>query len=1357
MPVSQGDFAVPRSALITLLLGALLSAVLFGLLFRFEGQQAAYDFQHHSASLLESMQRQMDLAGELVDSVGALYDASEKVGRSEFRRFAGAQLDRHGEVQALVWLPRIRAAEREGYEAAVRAEGLADYAMAEAGPDGGIQPLTPRAEYFPVHFVEPLPGNRPVLGVDLAANPVRRAAMELARDSGGMIASGAVTLLQPQGGRLGFLIFRPVYQNMGIPPDTSSRRQQLRGYAVGVFRIAELMASTQRIAGAEQITFELFDAAEGRPLFRSLQPAAVDSALTWEGEVFLPGRTWRVVFTPTAQFLQRHHGWTAWAALVLGILLSGLVSYHLYSSMRRAQRLAQANSALAASQELIEHAHREWVDAFDAVSDPVFLHDGEGRVMRANRAYAACAGIDYADIIGRPYWQVFPTGPGPTAACVLARQGQPMEEEEIAGVDGHVYASRFFAIRDDAGDYRYSIHILRDVTQQRDVERRLQDEQQRAQRYLDIAAVMLLALDADGRITMINRKGCEILGYSEEELLGQNWLERFIPESGQGEVQELFAAHISGQPVDYAENWIVRRSGERRLIAWHNTVLHDVAGTVTGTLSSGMDITERHRLEKALRESQLRLQSVFDAARDGILVADLADHRFVLANRAMADMLQYSEAELYWLGVDDIHPADRLDYVRDQFARQARGEFTLARDVPIQRRDGSVFYADVNSVPVQLDGRACILGIFHDTTARRAMEASLRSREEQLALALQGSDDGLWDWDVASGKVYYSPRWKSLLGYGEEEVGDSFEEWGSRVHPDDMPAAQAEVDAALAGTGEQLQMEFRMRHKSGRWIWIQSRGHVVRDAAGKPQRLVGTHEDVTVRREAEEHAKALALQLQKRLQESRCMYRVAQLAEAKDAPLSLLLQRAVNFLPEGWQYPEVAAARIRHQGQVYVSAKFSEGRYTQAALIQVDGVEMGSVEVFYTAERPQQDEGPFLREERALIEAVADQLGQIIVLRLSQQTLARLNSVLRTLSLSNRAMVYAHSEAEFEQEVCDVLVREAGYRAAWIGHRDEGGDLHTVAHCGINGDGVNDVSCRNDDTVSHIVCTALERCEMQRGLITEGDTCPMCVGRQGTASVIALPLPENEAALGVLYVCASQAEPFAPAEVELLQELADDLAYGIRTRRTASERDWAQAELSSILIKTVSVIALTVEKRDPYTAGHMQRVAGLAVAIGRELGLDEGRITGLQMGALIHDIGKIYIPAEILNRPGKLSGVEFDLIRTHPQVGYEIVRGISFPWPVADMILQHHERLDGSGYPQGLHGNDICLEARILAVADVVEAMASHRPYRAALPLKLALNEIEQHQGDRYDPSVVGVCLRLFREQGYVLAEANDA
>ncbi len=1349
MPSLRGNRVVPRAVLLTLLLGALLSAVLFEGMRRYEMQGVVHEFEQHAASLLESMQRQVDLAVEMVDSVGALYDASDDVDRPEFRRFVEAQLERHGEVQALIWLPRVAAAERAQYEARVRAEGLVDYAITSVGSTGSLQPSWARNEYFPVHFAEPLEQNRGALGIDLASHPLRRAAMEQARDSGTPVASAMITLLQPEHERQGFLIFRPVYREPRVPADVVARRQSLRGYAAGVFRIAELMAAVQRGAGTEHIAYALFDAANGRPLFQSLHPVVDTAGLAWHGELYLPGRSWRVAFFPGQEPLTGYQPRLAWWGLALGLLFTLALAYHLRSLAVRARRLEQANAALEASRELIEHAHHEWMDAFDAVSDPIFLHDIEGRVMRANRAYTECAGMDFADIIGRYYWDVFPRSNGPAAACELARQAERKVEEDVMAGNGHVYAARYFAIRDMAGAYRYSIHILRDMTEQRAMARRVEDERSRAQRYLDVAAVMLLVLDTQGRITLINRKGCEILGYTEAELLGQSWLDRFVPQPAKAQVRAMFAEHIAGHPHEYAENWIVRRSGEHRLIAWQNTVLRDADGTITGTLSSGMDITERHRLEQALRESQSRLQTVFDTARDGVLVAELATRRFVLANKAMADMLGYSEAELYWLGVEDIHPAEHLPYVQDQMARQARGEYTLARDIPLLRRDGTTLYADVNSAPVDIDGRPCLLGIFHDTTARRAMEAALKSSEEQLTLAMQGSSDGLWDWDVTTGKVYYSPRWKSLLGYREDEVGDTPEEWRSRVHPDDLPAAEAEVQSMLDGSDDKLQMEMRMRHKDGHWVWIQSRGHVVRDASGQAQRLVGTHEDVSGRRGAEERVQELAYQLQERLKESRCLYRVAQLAEETDVPLPELLQRAVSYLPEGWQYPEVATARIRYQGQEYLSPGFITGPATLAALIRTGEIEVGSVEVFYTIEQPVEDEGPFFKEERELLEAVADQLGQIISLRLHQQTLTRLNRVLRTLNLSNRALVYTSGEVEFEQEICEVLVREAGYRSAWIGYRDAVAVLHTVAWSGEQDMVGADISCTRHDTVSRLVCDALDRGEIQRDTLRMAEHCPVCgIGGDDT-SVIALPLLSGTAELGVLFVCSGQTEPWAPAEVELLQELADDLAYGIRMRRTTGERDRAQAELANILIKTVSVIALTVEKRDPYTAGHMQHVADLALAIGREMHLDEGTLTGLQMGALIHDIGKIYIPAEILNRPGRLSGVEFDLIKTHPQVGYDIVKDINFPWPVADMIVQHHEHIDGSGYPHGLRGEAICLEARILAVADVVEAMVSHRPYRASLPLQQALEEIEQHRGTRYDSAVVDICLRLFREQGY--------
>jgi len=208
----------------------------------------------------------------------------------------------------------------------------------------------------------------------------------------------------------------------------------------------------------------------------------------------------------------------------------------------------------------------------------------------------------------------------------------------------------------------------------------------------------------------------------------------------------------------------------------------------------------------------------------------------------------------------------------------------------------------------------------------------------------------------------------------------------------------------------------------------------------------------------------------------------------------------------------------------------------------------------------------------------------------------------------------------------------------------------------------------------------------------------------------------------------------------------------ITERKKAEEERRKNAQkLLKAMGSTIEAIALTVEMRDMYTAGHQRRVTDLAVAIAEELQLPESKINGLRMAGIVHDIGKIQVPAEILNKPGRLTEVEFSMIRNHPRVAYEILKNIKFAWPVAEIVLQHHERLDGSGYPSGLSGDQILLETRILSVADVVEAMASHRPYRPALGIDKALEEININRGTLYDSAVVDACCLLFQEKKYKL------
>lgn len=188
----------------------------------------------------------------------------------------------------------------------------------------------------------------------------------------------------------------------------------------------------------------------------------------------------------------------------------------------------------------------------------------------------------------------------------------------------------------------------------------------------------------------------------------------------------------------------------------------------------------------------------------------------------------------------------------------------------------------------------------------------------------------------------------------------------------------------------------------------------------------------------------------------------------------------------------------------------------------------------------------------------------------------------------------------------------------------------------------------------------------------------------------------------------------------------------------------------------IQAMTLTVEIRDPYTAGHQKKVANLARAIANEIGLQKDQVDGIRTAGLIHDLGKINVPSEILTKPGRINDNELSLIKSHPRVGYDILKAIEFPWPVAQIVYQHHERMDGSGYPEGLRDKDILMEAKVIGVADVVEAMASHRPYRPAFGVDAALDEISKHSGVLYEPDVVDACHRLVKEKNFRIEIASE-
>ncbi len=386
------------------------------------------------------------------------------------------------------------------------------------------------------------------------------------------------------------------------------------------------------------------------------------------------------------------------------------------------------------------------------------------------------------------------------------------------------------------------------------------------------------------------------------------------------------------------------------------------------------------------------------------------------------------------------------------------------------------------------------------------------------------------------------------------------------------------------------------------------------------------------------------------------------------------------------------------------------------------------------------------------------------IVEVKENELFRVKKALATVSACHKVLVSARDKMELLEEICRALIETGGYRMAWIGITKNNGcnEVQQVAKAGFE-DGYLDnislrISTKDGGSCPSVMAIKTKKPYVVKDILASPDRLPWRgeALKRGYASSVALPMIDKAGAFGALNIFSDRSDVFHEEEVSLLKDLVDNIVYGLVALHTRIERNRAENEVQKNISKlrqtlgaVIQVLEQTVEVRDPYTAGHQRRVADLARAIAEEMGLSDDQIDGIRIAGIIHDIGKMYVPAEILSKPWGLSQLEFSLIKTHPQVGYDILKAIEFPWPVANIVLQHHERIDGSGYPFSLPREKILIEAKILGVADVVEAMASHRPYRPALGLNAALDEISINKGKLYDTEIVDTCLKLFKQDNF--------
>lgn len=382
----------------------------------------------------------------------------------------------------------------------------------------------------------------------------------------------------------------------------------------------------------------------------------------------------------------------------------------------------------------------------------------------------------------------------------------------------------------------------------------------------------------------------------------------------------------------------------------------------------------------------------------------------------------------------------------------------------------------------------------------------------------------------------------------------------------------------------------------------------------------------------------------------------------------------------------------------------------------------------------------------------------------TDEELKRSNRALRIISSCNIALVRATEERELLNDICRSITDIGGYLLAWVGYVEDDGHnaISIAAHSGKKMQAIRRLNLAwadnkggNNPFGIAIRSRTNYACHDMQESAEDVTGCRELL-KLGFRSLVVLPLVYGEQVLGILSIHAAAPDAFDEREIALLQELADDLTYGIQAlrahiarREAGEELERSYAKLRKTLEETVNALASATEKRDPYTAGHQRSVTQLACAIAEEMNMTESEIEGIRIAGLLHDIGKISVPAEILSKPGRLSESEFSIIKMHSEIGFDILKTIDFPWPVAQIAFEHHERLNGSGYPRGATGEEILLESKIIAVADVVEAMSSHRPYRPARTIKETLEEIKNNKGVLYDKKVVDACARLFAQRKF--------
>ncbi|MCC7411715.1 MAG: PAS domain S-box protein [Gammaproteobacteria bacterium] len=889
----------------------------------------------------------------------------------------------------------------------------------------------------------------------------------------------------------------------------------------------------------------------------------------------------------------------------------------------------------------------------------------------------------------------------------------------------------------------------------------LRNSETRFRALIEYASDIVAVVDTRGVITYVSPSIKRIAGYDADELPGRDFQEFAHPDDRSKTAAALEATLAAADVVHTVEFRFRHRDG--RWLTLEAVARNAVADPVVqGIVVNARDVTERKCAEAATIASETKFRRLFEAARDGILLLDVRDGRIIDVNPFMIELLGYTREQYLGRTLWEIGPFKDVAASKAAFADLQANRNVRYADLPLRTADGRNVAVEFVSNVYRVNGGEVIQCNIRDVSERKRAMDVLRDAKDLLQAVVDNVPVRIFWKDRDLRYLGCNIQFAIDAGYSrpEELIGKTDFDMGWKGQAE---AYRADDKAVMDSGNPKLNYEEQQTTPDGIGIWLRTSKVPLRDERNQVVGILGVYEDITARKTIEQTlrqrdaalremgavAKVGGWAFDAKTGQGTWTEEVARIHDVDpDAPTSLETVMA-HYNGESRQKLEAAVRAAIEDARPYdlelelVTAK-GEHKWVRsiARVVREAGAVVGIT---------------------GSLQEVTDQV-------LARRELKRLNWMLQALSRSNSAMIHADDEEQMFRLCCEAIASPEGYTLAWIGvaRDDSAQSVEIIAAAGddvgyvqgyelswadtSNGRGPAGIAIRTGAV--HVIDD-----------ITESPGYRPWLGRataRGLRSLACVPIHLEGKVFGVLAVYSREPAAFGGEQVRLLEELASDMGYGMRTLRTQSAYESGILEsaqqalrLRATMESAIEALAAMVEQRDPYTAGHQRRVAEFAVAIGRELGLDGEHLEGLRVAGTIHDIGKIYVPAEILSRPGKLTAPEFEIVKTHAQVGYDIVKGVDFPWPVALAILQHHERLDGSGYPQHLQGTEIILEARILAVADVIEAIASHRPYRAAVGIDAALDHVATESGRLYDTEVAAASIRLFREEGFQLSSVH--